>query len=87
MVLVGNKSDVEEEGARIITTLKGQDVAARWGVPFLETSAKVRINVDEAFYTLVEQICSKKKPSPSIIKNWKKKFRAFILLFINKQKR
>jgi hypothetical protein len=32
---------------------EGKVLAERWGVPFLETSAKTRINIEEAFYTLI----------------------------------
>jgi GTPase SAR1 family protein len=31
----------------------GQDLANSWGVPFMETSAKSRVNVEEAFFQLV----------------------------------
>jgi GTPase KRas len=31
-------------------------VARQYGVPFVETSAKTRMGVDDAFYTLVREI-------------------------------
>jgi GTPase KRas len=31
-------------------------VAKQYGVPFVETSAKTRMGVDDAFYTLVREI-------------------------------
>lgn len=31
-------------------------VARQYGIPFVETSAKTRMGVDEAFYTLVREI-------------------------------
>eukprot|EP01119_Soliformovum_irregulare_P025842 TRINITY_DN966_c0_g1_i1.p1 TRINITY_DN966_c0_g1~~TRINITY_DN966_c0_g1_i1.p1 ORF type:complete len:183 (-),score=30.90 TRINITY_DN966_c0_g1_i1:78-626(-) len=54
IVLVGNKTDLE--GQRQIQTQQGQEMARNFGCPFLETSAKKRINVDECFYTLVREI-------------------------------
>src|SRR3990167_3434448 len=54
MILVGNKCDLEEE--RHVTTAEGQDLARSFGCPFFETSAKERINVDEAFYEAVREI-------------------------------
>jgi GTPase SAR1 family protein len=44
MVLVANKSDLENE--RQVTTGEGQDLAKSFGVPFMETSAKTRVNVE-----------------------------------------
>jgi len=54
MVLIGNKCDLEEE--RQVTTVEGQDLAKSFGCPIYETSAKARINVEEAFYQLVREI-------------------------------
>jgi len=54
MVLCGNKCDLEHE--RQVTTAESQDKAKEWGVPFYETSALARINVEEAFFDLVREI-------------------------------
>lgn len=55
MVLVGNKADLADE--RIISVPEGIDVSTKWGrVPFYETSALLRSNVDEVFVDLVRQI-------------------------------
>jgi GTPase KRas protein len=54
MVLIGNKCDLEQE--RQVTTVEGQDLAKSFGCPFYETSAKARINVEDAFYQLVREI-------------------------------
>lgn len=54
MILVGNKSDLNEE--REITEQEGKNIAVNWGVPFFETSAKLRINIDESIHTLIRTI-------------------------------
>merc|ERR1712225_199915 len=54
MVLAGNKCDLEDE--RQVTTAEGQDLAKSFACPFFETSAKSRINGEEAFYDLVREI-------------------------------
>ena len=33
--------------------LKGEELARKWGVPYIETSAKARVNIEEAISTLV----------------------------------
>lgn len=53
MVLVGNKCDLR---MRSIDTKKAKDAAQSYNIPFVETSAKTRMGVDEAFYTLVREI-------------------------------
>lgn len=40
----------------LITLKEGRDLANRLGCQFIESSAKERINVDEAFYGLVKVI-------------------------------
>lgn len=55
MVLVGNKADLQDE--RAISIEEGIEVSSNWGkVPFYETSALLRSNVDEVFVDLVRQI-------------------------------
>jgi len=54
MVLVANKIDLTDE--RVISTAEGQAKANAWRCPYIETSAKTRINVDEVFFTLVREI-------------------------------
>lgn len=55
MVLVGNKADLKDE--RVISVEEGIEVSSDWGkVPFYETSALLRSNVDEVFIDLVRQI-------------------------------
>ena len=53
MVLVGNKIDLPHP------TVKNEDAsnkAKEFGIPYIETSAKTRQGVDDAFYTLVREI-------------------------------
>ena len=50
-VLVGSKSDLD--GFREVGTEEGKACADRWGVPFLECSAKQGHNVKDVFHTLL----------------------------------
>lgn len=54
IILVGNKIDLENE--RVVSTQEGQMLALKFGCIFIETSAKYKIGIDEAFYMLVRQI-------------------------------
>lgn len=51
--MVGNKCDLQ---SRAIDVKAASDLAKQYGVPFIETSAKTRQGVDDAFYTLVREI-------------------------------
>ena len=50
MVVVANKSDLSTHS---VDLQHARDLAAAYQIPFLETSAKTRKGVDNAFYTLV----------------------------------
>jgi GTPase KRas protein len=54
MVLVGNKCDLESE--RQVTTDEGRALARKWRIPFFESSAKVRINIEETLAALVRLV-------------------------------
>jgi len=54
MIVVGNKCDLD--GERQVSTQEGQQLAKNFGCKFIETSAKSRINVDNAFYDIVREI-------------------------------
>ncbi|MFH4975599.1 hypothetical protein AB6A40_002308 [Gnathostoma spinigerum] len=58
IVLVGNKCDLE--GSRVIPIMQAQQRAEQWGVPYVETSAKNRTNVDKVFYDLMREIKRRK---------------------------
>jgi len=53
-VLVANKCDLEYE--RQVSMSEGRELANRFGFRFIETSAKLRINVDETFSEIVREI-------------------------------
>jgi len=71
MLLVGNKCDLESE--RQVTTPEGGNLAAKFGCPFNESSAKQRINVEESFYNLVREIKKDNQKSSGGKKGAKKK--------------
>lgn len=54
MVLVGNKSDLEEE--RVVGKDQGHSLSKQFNCSFLESSAKLKVNVNEIFFDLVRQI-------------------------------
>ena len=58
LVIVGNKSDMEED--RVVPRARAFQLAQQWGSkPYYETSARRRVNVDEAFVNLCRQIIQK----------------------------
>ncbi|KPP62318.1 hypothetical protein Z043_119505 [Scleropages formosus] len=77
MVLVGNKSDL---GCRSVDTKQAQELARSYGVPFVETSAKTRQGVEEAFYSLVREIRRYKETNRSNKKSRKSTPRRCALL-------
>ena len=54
IILVGNKCDLE--GERQVSREEGAALARSFNCRFIETSAKSRVNVDNAFYDLVREI-------------------------------
>eukprot|EP00753_Platysulcus_tardus_P017373 PLAT6387.1.p2 GENE.PLAT6387.1~~PLAT6387.1.p2 ORF type:complete len:190 (+),score=108.44 PLAT6387.1:73-642(+) len=63
MVLVGNKCDMQKE--REVTYEDGKKLADEWGCPFMETSAKEKINNEECFFQLVREIRNMEVPKPT----------------------
>ena len=55
--ILGNKCDMEDQ--RQISKERGEAIAKENGIPFLETSAKQNINVEEAFLQMSERILDK----------------------------
>jgi len=54
IIIVANKCDLEYE--RQVDANEGRDLAQHFGCKYIETSAKNRFNVDEAFTELVREI-------------------------------
>ncbi|MDP2434170.1 MAG: hypothetical protein Q8P67_00325, partial [archaeon] len=61
-VVLGNKSDLEEE--RQVSVVAGQQKARKYRTRFMETSAKDRINIDEAFHLLLQPWNSLSRQTP-----------------------
>lgn len=53
-ILVGNKTDLDSR--RAVNQEAAIEQARAWGVPYLETSAKTRQNVDQVFIQLMQMI-------------------------------
>jgi len=62
VVLVGNKSDLEQD--RAVTHERGKRLADQLGLEFFETSAKENINVKIVFESLVDIILEKMSDVP-----------------------
>lgn len=76
-LLVGNKADLEER--RVVSREAATEQAASWNVPYVETSAKTRQNVDSIFYDLARLIKRRRDAQLNAIsstsrKRGKKKF-------------
>ncbi|KAK5014309.1 RAS1 protein [Cryomyces antarcticus] len=54
IIVVGNKCDLESD--REVSTAEGMQLARSFGCKFIETSAKSRFHVDNAFYDIVREI-------------------------------
>jgi Ras-related protein Rap-1B len=65
LVIVGNKSDLEED--RAVSKARASAVSEGWShAPYYETSARRRANVDEAFVDLCGQIIRKDMASAQV---------------------
>ncbi|KAM0803197.1 ras protein [Usnea florida] len=54
IIIVGNKCDLDSE--REVSRQEGEQLAHQFRCAFIETSAKSRINVDNAFFNIVREI-------------------------------
>ncbi|XP_072933122.1 ras-like protein 2 [Epargyreus clarus] len=54
MLMVGNKADLEHQ--RVISLEAAQALSRQLKVPYIECSAKARMNVDQAFHELVRLV-------------------------------
>lgn len=54
MLLVGNKCDLEHQ--RVVSISEAQQRAQQLKIPYIECSAKLRMNVDSAFHDLVRLV-------------------------------
>jgi len=75
IVLVGNKCDLKDE--RQVDYNEGAELAKKWGSPFFETSAKIKLNNEACFFELVREIRKMEKQQPK--KKDKKKTVCIIL--------
>lgn len=68
-ILVGNKADLVE-APRQVSAAEGRAVAERWGVSFVECSAKFNHNIDLLFETMMGDIDRTARPSASKGRSW-----------------
>ena len=61
MVVVGNKCDLSSE--RQVSEEEGKELAASFGSPWMETSAKASIRCEDCFYELVREIRKDVRPN------------------------
>ena len=56
-ILVGNKCDLEHQ--RAVTKDQGNEMALKYGIKYIETSAKDTINIEELFVNTAKNLMSK----------------------------
>jgi len=76
MILVANKADLDTE--RVVTKQEGEELAQQYKIKYVETSAKIQLNVEKAFHDLVRVIRQAQK-SDSLKEKKKKRRRCTIL--------
>jgi Ras-related protein Rab-1A len=64
-ILIGNKSDLPD---REVTSEQGEEVAKRYNMPFMETSAKDSTNIEDMFQAMVIRMleCVEMKPVATV---------------------
>jgi len=76
IIVVGNKCDLESD--RQVSQQEGKDLAKNFDCKFIESSAKQKTNVDEAFFELVREI--RKFNKESLSKGPQKKSKKCVIL-------
>jgi len=64
IVLVANKSDLEAK--RTVSQEEGKSLAKELNCPYMEASARMRVNVEETFFEVARQIRKLNQPEPVI---------------------
>lgn len=59
LILVGNKSDLQD--SREVSQEDASAMANSWGVPYIESSAKTKVNVDKIYYDLLGMVQKRKE--------------------------
>ena len=72
-VIIGNKIDLEKN--RIITKEDLEEIAKKYEMPFLETSVKNNININEAFELIMDELL-KNKDVKEIVEQYSRKTRS-----------
>ena len=54
-ILIANKCDLDDS-RREVSRQRGEQLAAEWKCPFIETSAKNKINHEECFFQVLDSI-------------------------------
>ncbi|ESO87242.1 hypothetical protein LOTGIDRAFT_107327 [Lottia gigantea] len=78
MILAANKSDLDS--ARVVTREEGEELARSLKISYIEASAKIRSNVDQAFYELVRIIRKFQADERPPAKESKKKSKKCLIL-------
>lgn len=63
-MILGNKCDMDDK--RAVSRERGEALAGEYGIPFLETSAKNNINVEQAFTRMAAAIKKKMDAKASV---------------------
>ncbi|XP_036136650.1 ras-related protein Rab-26 isoform X4 [Molossus molossus] len=63
LMLLGNKVDSAQE--RVVKREDGEKLAKEYGLPFMETSAKMGLNVDLAFTAIAKELKQRSMKSPN----------------------